>query len=151
MKLLEQTPEHWRYELEDREAQLLLALLGGFPFTKLRPSQITRGPQDAASLERQNLLNEYLVAHREELKQAAGGLMNESVELLDEGWRLTLTVESKETLLQILNDIRIGAWRDLGEPEDTHKLPQDSAERHQLWSVMTLAGMFEEALAGLGL
>ena len=64
---------------------------------------------------------------------------------------MTLSLEERETMLQILNDIRVGSWRALGEPEDLHtKAPQPGAQEFAYRSLMDLAGYFECGLLELG-
>ena len=147
MKLVKQAGNQLEYELQLKEAEVLKVLLSNFPFTKLKPVKMSKGNHDAESFDRENLLNISLTQHRNELKKATEKLLKEC---LGEGhgiWSLKLKLEDKEALLQILNDTRIGAWRELGEPEDIHQKP-DSPAQLQLWTIMNLAGYFEENLVG---
>lgn len=147
MKLSKHKGDQWQYVLKQEEAEVLRALLKNFPFTKMDPVNMSKGRHDAEMLEREALLNESLTAHRNGLKLAAEKLVNDSLCKSADGWLLTVKMESKETLLQILNDIRIGAWRELGEPDDIHQ-PPDSPAKLQNWSLINLAGYFEECLIG---
>jgi hypothetical protein len=60
---------------------------------------------------------------------------------------LTLTSESREILLQILNDIRLGCWHALGEPDDLETFGGSQfPPGHR--TLMDLAGYFEMNLLG---
>jgi hypothetical protein len=151
MKLIKRKSETWQYELNQVESVLLKQLLKNFPFTGNVPVKISKADADPKSFEREKLLNESLAEHRKELKKQASNLISgEKLKTSEKGHLLTLNAEEREILLQILNDIRVGCWRALGEPETTemHK-PDCSAQdiaRHQL---MNLAGYFEHHLIGL--
>jgi hypothetical protein len=140
-----------RNELNQVEADLLKQLLKNFPFTGNAPVKISKTDADPKSAERDRLLNESLAEHRKELKRQANNLIStEKLKTNEKGHLLTLNAEEREILLQILNDIRVGCWHVLGEPEslELHK-PKCSAQdlaRHQL---MDLAGYFEHHLIGL--
>jgi hypothetical protein len=145
MKLIKKTGGQWEYELQLKEAEVLRALLANYPFTKLKPVKMAKGGHDEESFEREMLLNESLAQHRNELKKAAEKLTKECLGEKLGVWLLKLKPENKEILLQILNDTRIGAWRELGEPEDIHQEP-DSPAKLRLWTIMNLTGYFEEYL-----
>jgi hypothetical protein len=151
MKLVKQRGETWQYELNQVEADLLKQLLKHFPFTNYVPVKISKADADPKSIEREKLLNESLAEHRKELNRQAKILISgEKFKTSKEGHLLTLSAEEREILLQILNDIRVGCWRALGEPEniELHN-PHISkpAQAHQ--RLMDLVGYFEHHLVGL--
>jgi hypothetical protein len=150
MRLKIQKGGGWQYELNAVESDLLKQLLKNFPFTGNVPVKISKADADPKSIEREKLLNESLAEHRKELKRQAKTLITaEKLKAGKEYHLLTLSAEEREILLQILNDIRVGCWRALGEPEtmELHK-PRDSnpAQAHQ--RLMDLAGYFEHHLVG---
>src|ERR1700744_3107219 len=119
MKRLNTTPEGIQFFLNPTELQLLDSLLKKFPFTENAAARISRHQKDKSTKEREKLLNESLAEHRRELKRSAEGLLApEKVKPWRKGQLLTLAPDEVETLLQILNDIRVGCWRALGEPEE---------------------------------
>jgi hypothetical protein len=64
----------------------------------------------------------------------------------ESGYLLTLNPEEREILLQILNDIRVGCWHVLGEPEKLEpETPPMSQKELFLYNLMHLAGYFEVA------
>jgi hypothetical protein len=144
MKLLKNSANEWKYKLEPKEGMLLRALVKEFPQTTAAPLKITRSAADAKAAERERLLNESLANHRQELKKRAGKLLSLNLKPGKDGWRLTLSLEEREVLLQLINDIRVESWHALGEPEDLEAMPSHPSEatlrQHHL---MHLAGYFE--------
>jgi hypothetical protein len=128
--------------LSPHEAALLRGLLTKYPVGPAAPARISQSDPDPAA-ERQKLLEESLAEHRRDLERLARDL------LAEDKWRpappgplLTLTSESREILLQILNDIRLGCWHALGEPDDLeHPMPPQPISAHRV--LMDLAGYFE--------
>ena len=146
MRLASQSGDNWRYQLNHQEAELLLGLVRQFPCAGMDPVQLSKTDEHPQAAEREKLLAESLAQHRQELKALAVKLLGE------DKWRqsgtgrlLTLNSEAREILLQILNDIRVGCWRALGEPEP---LEQPITSRQQLAhrQLMELAGYFEMKL-----
>jgi hypothetical protein len=150
MKLLKHNGTEWKYRLEPKEGMLLRALVREFPQTAAAPVRITRTVADAKSAERERLLNESLANHRRELKQRAVKLLAANLKPGKDGWRLSLSREEREILLQLINDIRVESWHALGEPENIDALPSPPSEadlrQHHL---MHLAGYFEWKLFDL--
>jgi hypothetical protein len=144
MKLLKRSGNQWRYGLEPKEGMLLRALVREFPPTAATPAKITRTVADAKSAERERLLNESLAKHRQELKEQAGKLLAKNLKPGKDGWRLSLSLEEREVLLQLINDIRVESWRALGEPEDLEAMPAHPSEANlRQHHLMHLAGYFE--------
>lgn len=146
MRLLKQTDETWKYHLHQNEADILKGLIKKFPFTETGPAQITRAKNDAQAVEREKLLAESLAEHRKELKRLAADLLEPGRwRKADKGQTLTLNAHSREILLQILNDIRVGSWHALGEPDPLEAATGSTAEL-ALRNLMELAGYFEMGL-----
>jgi hypothetical protein len=144
MKLLKQSANEWKYGLEPKEGMLLRALVREFPHTKAAPVKITRTNTDAKAAERERLLNESLANHRQELKKRAGKLLSANLKPGKDGWRLSLSLEEREVLLQLINDIRVECWHVLGEPEDLEAIPSHPSEANlRQHHLMHLAGYFE--------
>jgi len=144
MRLVRQSSEHWQYHLNQSEADILLGLVKKFPFTGMGPAQASKTDDCPKAVEREKLLAESLAEHRKELKKLALSLLR------DDQWKkvgedrlLTLNSESREVLLQVLNDIRVGCWRALGEPEE---LDVPTKKGLGFRYLMELAGYFEMSL-----
>lgn len=146
MKLVWQSNERWQYHLNHNEADILLGLVKKFPFTGMGPVQASKTDRDPKAAEREKLLAESLAEHRRELKKLALNLLGEDKwKKSGEDRFLTLNSESREVLLQVLNDIRVGCWHALGEPED---LDVPTKKGFGLRYLMELAGHFEMSLLG---
>jgi hypothetical protein len=147
MKMARQNKDGWQYHLNQREAGCLRSLLQKFPITANVPARISRTDADPKTVEREKLLNESLAEHRKELKKQAANLLGAGkFKRGESGCLLTLNPEEREILLQILNDIRIGSWHVLGEPEelDPETSPQ-TVKDLVFYNLMNLAGYFEAA------
>jgi len=148
MNLTGQSGEGWHYQLRQNEANILKGLIQQFPFTAPAPARSSKSAADPAAVERDKLLNESLAEHRQELKKIALTLLRE--ELWQPGKTgpvLTLDAAGREILLQLLNDIRLGAWHALGEPEGLDPEPLVPTMQAFAWrNLMDLAGYFEMQL-----
>ena len=149
MNLLKHSGNEWKYSLEPKEGMLLRALVREFAQTAATAAKITRKGADAKSEERERLLNESLAKNRQELKEQAGKLLAAKLKPGQDGWRLSLSPEEREILLQLINDIRVESWHALGEPEDLEVLPSHPSEANRRQHhLMHLAGYFEWKLLG---
>ena len=144
MKLLKHSSAGWKYALEQKEGMFLRMLVAEFPLIAATAVKINRAGGDTRSAERERLLNESLAQHRQDLKRQARKLLAARLKPGKAGWRLSVNVDEREVLLQLLNDIRVESWHALGEPENLDTLPPLPSEadlRHH--NLMQLAGYFE--------
>lgn len=150
MKPIKRAGDCWEYILNHAEADLLRDLLTRFPQADDFPAQISRTDKDPKAAGRERLLNESLAEHRRELqRQAMKLLADDRLRRRDKSHLLKLSGEDREILLQILNDIRVGCWRALGQPETLDFQPSGlSARELAQHSLMNLAGYFEHHLIG---
>ena len=63
----------------------------------------------------------------------------------DAGLRFTLMAPEMEWLLQVLNDVRVGSWLALGEPEEL-EIPEVNQTNAPYVLAMESAGYFQSAL-----
>jgi hypothetical protein len=145
MKLVKCQDGIWQYRLDQTEFNLLITVLKKFPFTDLQPVKISRTDKDPKAKEREKLLNESLAQHRKELKKAAGNILDDGkIKHQKEVWMLTLSPEDREMLLQILNDVRVGCWNALGQPQELEPdTPDLTAREIANYGLLNLAGYFE--------
>lgn len=144
MKLVEQTQKGFEYHLTPQDAYFLRFLVKEFPPAATSPAKISRTDSNAG--ERERWLNESLAAHRDGLRRKARNLIRpEKFKVAGKAQLYRISREGRETMLQILNDLRIESWRALGEPEELDinifELPQAKIKPFQ---IMTLAGYFEQ-------
>ena len=151
MKLVKQAGDGWQYQLNKAEANCLQNLLSRFPITANAAVKISRTDGDPRAAEREKLLNESLAGHRETLKKRARSLAGaDKFRARGNGWLLSINSGERESLFQILNDIRVGSWRALGEPEDLEtQSPNPTEQEEAFYNIMNLAGYFEHNLLKL--
>jgi hypothetical protein len=150
MKLVKHSRKGFQYQLNEEEAHTLRILINQFPIGK--PPLVKISKTDSKVAEREKLLNESLAGHRKELKSMAGSLVNEDkFKGPKQHLLFHVNMQERETLLQVLNDIRIECWRSLGEPEnldmEVFELPKEKVKHYHF---MHLAGYFEHHFLNLG-
>jgi hypothetical protein len=147
MRLARQTKQWLKYELNQQEGDCLRSLLRQFPVTGNVHAKISKTDADPKSIEREKLLDESLIEHRKELKKQATNLIGAGkLKHGDKGYLLTLNPDDREILLQILNDIRIGCWHVLGDPDELEpETPPQNENEMVFYNLMNLAGYFEVA------
>ena len=143
--MVKQTQKGFQYELDREDADSLRFLVKQFPLTAFSPVDVSKTDCGANAVEREKLVNESLRAHRKELKRKARSLMlPEKFRTLDGKQFFRLSLGARETMLQILNDIRVESWRILGEPEEPDvNIFGLSKEKFKYYHFMRLAGYFE--------
>lgn len=148
MKFVRTTDQGRVYALQPAELQMLLVVFGSFPL--LNHSQAVSKSGDGEQLaEAQQLLEEALAERRRLMRQEleswlqAAGRFRRTAKNIE--WYLEN--DRREWLLQILNDVRVGAWRALGSPEnlDAAREGADEESARQV-ALMELAGMFQMTL-----
>ena len=149
MKLVKQTKRGFQYQLSQEEANSLRHLVNQFPFTGLSPAKVSK--TDSNAIEREKLLNESMAGHRRELKRQAGDLVSvDKFKASGSRQLFNINPEERETMLQILNDIRVESWKSLGEPENLEinvvELPKDKIRHYHF---MHLSGYFEHHFLNL--
>ena len=147
MKPVRKNKDGWQYHLNQGEGDCLRSLLQQFPISANAHAKISKTDADPKTVEREKLLNESLAEHRKELKKQATNLLDPGkFKRGEKGYVLALNLEEREILLQILNDIRIGSWHVLGEPEELEpETPPQTEKELVFYTLMNLAGYFEAA------
>ena len=154
MKVLRRTSERIVFGLGVREKTLLDQLLGYYPVQPESRPQLSRNLPAERLAEAETLLHEAL---REQKKELAAWLHTrfaegESLSRTGSGWRLTLKTPEVECFLQVLNELRVGAWTRLGCPENLDDPALAESNTHAPFhAIMMVAGQFEMVvLLGLG-
>lgn len=138
-------------QLDASERDILQEALKLYPLvpaTHHRLSQTTEAGAD----ENQRLLEESLAEQRAENRRQLDAviLAPERWRKVGNGFHLRLSAPDVEWLLQVFNDIRVGSWLQLGQP-DEDKPPELSAENFRYVMAMEICGLLESALlAALG-
>lgn len=147
MKLLRTDKDRFTFLLGKREKALLLQMLQLYPLVPPAHHRLSRSAEDRARDESQRLLDEALAEQRRENRRQVLALLNEPTRFRESesGLRLNLAASEMEWLLQVLNDVRIGSWLALGEPEELD-IPEVNRTNAPYVLAMETAGYFESAL-----
>jgi hypothetical protein len=149
VKLLRADKDKFVFHLGKREKRLLFEILRRYPVIPAAYPRISKGTAAAARRADQALLEEALAAQRQENQKQVLALLSEPGRFreTESGFRFSLSAPQMEWLLQVLNDIRVGSWINLGSPdtEPGDKIPLTEEAAPHLW-VMEAAGFFEMSL-----
>jgi hypothetical protein len=149
LKLLKQDESSYTFLIGKRERDVLVTVLQRYPvisgthFHKRNPPQSEEANKDRA------LLEEALSEQQKESKQQLKEWLSQPQRWTetDLGYSFHLSSAELEWLLQVLNDIRVGTWIHLGEPDVHRQLPDPiTEEQMQMAWVMEVAGMFQHSL-----
>jgi len=152
MKLLRSNQGGFVFLLGKREKQLLLQTLQLYPLVPASHHHLAKAGDSPEDQERQRLLDEALAEHRRENRRHVQAMLNEPNRFVETeaGTQLHLGATHVEWLLQVLNDIRVGSWLALGEPESGEEPKPDKHNAH-CFLALEVCGLFESALlAALG-
>jgi len=139
---IQRESDHYRVYLAKGEKALLWDLLNLYPCVQ---GVSTAGRAQGGSPENTDLLEEALSEQRAEAKKQLKKFLADEgrFESSEEGWRFLLSNSEMEWLLQILNDVRVGSWIQLGAPEEKLQLARlDENTAPHFWA-MEMAGHFE--------
>jgi len=137
------------FRISAREEALLLATLRLFPVLANGHHRISQDPKTAGSAE-QRLLEESMAQQRAEHRRKLDELFLAPQRFFKDApgeRRLVLTGTQLEWLLQVLNDIKVGSWVQLGCPELDKAAPiKVTRQNARSLQAMHLSGEFQSAL-----
>ena len=148
MKLLRATEQERVYAVRPSELQMLLVVLGCYP-ALTRSRAISKSGDSEQLGDAQKLLDEAMSERRQTMRQELDTWLKLPERFQQAGNHFEWRVENdhREWLLQIINDVRVGSWVELGSPDDLDAAEQQVGEesaRHL--ALMELAGMFQSVL-----
>jgi hypothetical protein len=154
VKLLRATDQERLFGLQPAEMQMLLVVLSSFPLPG-RPATLSKSGEGEEFDEGQRLLEEAMKERRTGMRTELEGWLKTPGRFREGDDRIEWRIERgrHEWLLQILNEVRVGAWTRLGSPEDLEDAYQESesdGERIRHLALMEMAGMFQMALLHAG-
>lgn len=117
MKLLRAAKGKWEFHLDANETRVLRALLDRYPvIPSARPGKSGAATMDEST---QRLLDEALAEQRRENKDQITAFLQDERRFKSgpKGSHLNVSAVDIEWLLQVLNDVRVGSWIQLGSPE----------------------------------
>ena len=153
MKLVRTAKDGHVFHLGQREKQLLLETITLYPLVPAAHHRLSKDGKESKADENQRLLEEALAEQRQENRRQVLAMLNQPQRFREtkSGFELELAPAQVEWLLQVLNDVRVGSWLALGEPEQG-KEPAITAQNAKYLLAMELCGLFESVLlAALGI
>ena len=146
MKLRQSDADRYLFELSDREYLFLARVLRLYPLVPPAHHQLTSGPVGPEN-ERQNLLDEALAEERERNRHQVAAMLDDPrrFRTVDRLVEWTLAVTEFDWVLQVLNDVRVGAWIALGEPDPPDAPDVNPANALHVFA-MIVAGQFQGEL-----
>ena len=149
MKLLKRNDSAFTFLIGKRERELMIALLRRYPVMIAAHYRSRHPPKSPETRQNQDLLEEALAEQQRENRRNLEEMLNQPGRFneSDLGCTFSLSPSELEWVLQILNDIRVGSWIQLGEPDTSaRQLPELSEQNMQLAWAMEMAGLFEHSL-----
>lgn len=153
MNLVRAAQDGLVFQLHEREKQLLLHLLKLYPLVPASHHRLSQNAAVPGADENQRLLEEALAEQRQENRRQVLAMVEDPARFRETktGFELTVSAAQIEWLLQVLNDVRVGSWLMLGEPEQGDE-PAVTEENAKHLLALELCGVFESVLlTGLGL
>lgn len=142
-------PPVLRFQISKLERALLLATVQIFPVLESSYHRLTKDPKNAAPAE-QRLLEDAMERQKAQHKaKLAEFLRAEPPVFQDAGEEiyLNLSGEQLEWLLQVLNDIRVGSWVQLGSPDtDVVRRGSLTADEARAVAAMDMSAYFQVGL-----
>ena len=153
MKLLRTGKTGFVFQLGRRERQLLLETLDLYPLVPVSHHRLTRKDDNVQPDENQRLLEESLAEQRRGNREQVQAMLDKPHRFrqVKDGFEFVLAHTELEWLLQVLNDVRVGSWLALGEPEQGAE-PAVTKKNARYLIAMEVSGMFQSfLLAALGM
>jgi hypothetical protein len=139
------------FQLSKNEMDWLVTILRFFPQRESPCYKITKGGAKELNTA-QTLLNDALsqqrAEHERKLEKFLASPDRFRAEAPDQ-FRLVLTSEQLEWMLQVLNEVRVGCWMKLGSPELEKRPDRDlTPDEGRLMAALELCGFFQMVLLG---
>ena len=149
MKLIQRDGESFLFHISKREKGLLFEVLKLYPLIPIAHHRVSQTAAAPRVTESQKLLESALADRTRENKRQLLAMLNQETRLQepDGAHRLTLSGPQMEWLLQVLNDIRVGSWLILGEPDEKKGKPIElNDENARYYAAMEFCGLFQMML-----
>lgn len=149
MKLIKRDDTHCSFLIGKREREMLFALLQRYPVMLGAHFHTRHPPKTVDAKKNQDLLEEALAEQQRENRKQLEQMLAETGRFTenDLGFAFRLSHPEIEWLLQVLNDIRVGSWIQLGQPDPAAPEAPPLTEQTMLlaWA-MEIAGLFQSSL-----
>jgi hypothetical protein len=136
------------FRMEPREYTLFKGILSEYPLQQIGEQRISADSPPDEVAEEQKLLEDSLEEYRDKMRDELDKFLSEEDRLAkdEHGWTLTLDVAGIDWLLQILNDIRVGSWVELGRPEPESPVEVVTPEQLRRATALQFCGMWQSIL-----
>jgi hypothetical protein len=149
VKLIQRDGENFLFHISKREKGLLFEVLKLYPLIPIAHHRVSRTAAAPGAMESQKLLEGALADRTRENKRQLLAMLKQETRLqeADGAQRLKLSAPQMEWLLQVLNDIRVGSWLILGEPDEKKGKPIElNDENARYYAAMEFCGLFQMTL-----
>ena len=149
MKLLKREETHCSFLIGRREREMLFSLLQRYPVMVAAHFRTRNPPKTDEAKQNQELLEEALAEQQKENRKHLEQMLAENGRFIenDLGFTFRLSYFEIEWMLQVLNDIRIGSWIQLGEPDlSSPNAPPLNEQTVLLAWAMEIAALFQHSL-----
>jgi hypothetical protein len=154
MKLIRSSRKTFTFGLDEGEKMLLLEVIQLYPLVPPSHHRLSKGSQSALRPEDDQLLEEALAEQRRDNRKQILEMLEQPEKfrkLKNGALRISLTPAEIESLLQMLNDVRVGAWMALGQPEEINLVEADSENGLFVLSLQVADHFQASLLAALGI
>ncbi len=133
------------FRFETREVAFFRDLLLQYPMQHGAQRSISADAPADEIADEQHLLEESLNEYRQKQRQELETFLGKDGRLVQEknGWKLILDGPGIDWLLQILNDIRVGSWVQLGRPDMDSPARIKSVDHLRHATSLELCGMLQ--------
>lgn len=153
MNFLQFDGTNFVFEIGAREKHLLFEVLKHYPMVPSSHHRITRNTEEAKMKSMQTLLEDAMAERRQETNKHLQAMLKDEARFkaAKSGFRFSLTPQQAEWLLEALNDVRVGSWIILGEPDEEKLKSVNPTETnaHYLWAMELCAYFQANLLAAL--
>jgi hypothetical protein len=146
VKLISSDKDRFSFQIDPLEKQTLFKLLELYP---LIPTAHFRKDKSEEPSENQQLLESSLKSQRDENRKQILAMVNNATSFRQTGehFEFALSAGQIEWLLQVLNDVNVGCWLALGQPENPNETMSKLNETNLPYYLAQLTTVrFESAL-----
>jgi hypothetical protein len=145
VKLLRATKDNLLFHLSQREKLHLFHVLRLYPRIPPATFPLSKSGDLPDAEANQRLLDESLSEQRVKNRRTVQAFLTDARHFADSasGSHLSLSPSELEWLLQILNDVRVGSWINLGSPEERIKPEMLNEKTAPDFQAMQISGLFQ--------
>lgn len=148
MKFITKENNRWVFEFNEDEWILFLEAVSLYPVVDFSKVKLSKSIEEQHLEQSLKLLSEVLKEQADENQKVLQSIvvMGNNAERVDDRFELALTGEQMDTLLQILNDVRIGTWQLLGCPDYKGLELLAKTEKRVMYLIMEICAYFQSRI-----